>query len=129
MLPRSVVAWLAILAFAILNGALREAVLLPNLGKTAGYVTSGVLLSALVLLVAMGLARWMRLTSVGGAMGVGALWLVMTLVFEFGFGIARGKPWTDILAPYRFEDGNIWPLVLVVVLFAPLAGWRLRARP
>jgi|tagenome__1003787_1003787.scaffolds.fasta_scaffold20971474_5 hypothetical protein len=129
MLPRPVLAWLAILALAILNGALREAVLVPNLGKTAGYVTSGVLLAALVLLVAISLAPWMRLASARRAMGVGALWLVMTVVFEFGFGIARGKPWTDIVAAYRFADGNIWPLVLVVVLFAPLAGWRLRARP
>lgn len=58
---RPVVAWLAILVLAVLNGFLREAVLLPRLGRTAAYLASGLVLSALIVLVACVLARWMRL--------------------------------------------------------------------
>lgn len=121
---RPVVAWLAILVLAVLNGFLREAVLLPRLGRTAAYLASGLVLSALIVLVACVLARWMRLASAQQALQVGALWLAMTLAFEFGFGLVQGKPWPEILAQYTFADGNLWPLVLVVVLFAPWVGWR-----
>jgi hypothetical protein len=127
MVIRWIAAWLAILVLAVLNGMLREAVLLPRLGRTGAYLASGLLLSAVVLVVAMALARWMQLASARLSLQAGALWLAMTLVFELGFGIVQGKPWPQILAQYTFADGNIWPLVLVVVLFAPWVGWRFRA--
>jgi hypothetical protein len=85
-----------------------------------------VILGALILVVAVALARWMRLDSARRAMAAGTLWLVLTLVFEFGLGIVQGHSWAEMLSPYRFEDGNIWPLVLIVVLLAPLVGWRVR---
>ena len=53
---RAILAWLAVLVLAMLNGALRELVLVPTLGKLPGYVLSGLLLSAFVLLVAIALA-------------------------------------------------------------------------
>ena len=101
---RPVIAWLAILVLAVLNGVVREALLLRRFGRTAAY-----------------------LASAGRALRVGALWLVMTVIFEFGFGIVQGKPWREILAQYTFADGNIWPLLLIVVLFAPWLAWRFRA--
>ena len=44
-------------------------------------------------------------------MRVGFLWVVLTLVFEFGLGIVQGRSWAEMLMPYTFKDGNIWPLV------------------
>ena len=125
-ITRPAAAWLAILALAIVNGALREAVLLPNLSKPTAYALSGLILSACVLAVAIGLARWLRLDGVRRCATVGALWLALTLVFEFGFGIAEQKSWREILEPYTFKDGNIWPVVLAVTFLAPFAAARLR---
>jgi len=45
--------WLLMLVFAVLNGALREAVLLPHLGKPVSFVISGALLSACIVVVAL----------------------------------------------------------------------------
>ncbi len=124
---KSAVAWLAILVLAMLNGLLREAVLLPNLSKPAAFALSGILLSSFILIVAVALARWLRLSSPRRCMSVGLLWLCLTLVFEFGFGgIVQGRSWAEMLEAYTFKDGNIWPLVLVVTLFAPLIAARVR---
>lgn len=127
MILRAVVAWLAILVLAIGNGMLRESVLLPHLGKPAALIASGALLAAMILLVAIALARWLGLGSGASPWSTGALWLGLTVVFEFGFGIARGRSWAEMLAPYRFEDGNVWPLVLAMTFFAPLIASRLRS--
>ena len=128
MLIRSIAAWLAILALAVLNGALREALLLPNLGRPAAYAMSALLLALVVCVVAVASARWMGAHTARRAMAVGILWLALTLVFEFGFGLAQGHSWPQMLEAYTFKDGNLWPLVLVVVLLAPLLAWRLRRR-
>lgn len=121
-------AWLCILILAIANGGLRENVLIPALGKTAGTALSGVLLILIVLVVAYALVCWRRPRSTGQALRVGVGWVLMTLLFEFGFGLLQGKPLAELLAAYRFEDGNLWPLVLLVILFAPYLATRLTQR-
>ncbi|MES1982635.1 MAG: hypothetical protein V4443_09170 [Pseudomonadota bacterium] len=120
LLLRSVIAWLLILCFAVANGALREAVLIPTLGKSAGLVLSGVMLSLLIAFVAYAFARLGKGITRSQGVLVGALWLCLTLVFEFGFGrLAQHKPWSELLDAYTFKDGNIWPVVLLVTLVAP----------
>lgn len=120
-------AWLLILAMAIANGALREAWLIPALGPRAGLMLSGVLLCGLVSAVAFALVRRDPGMTPRQALRVGALWLGLTLLVEFGLGLGlQHKSWAALLAAYRFEGGNLWPLVLLFVLLAPYAAARLR---
>jgi membrane protease YdiL (CAAX protease family) len=120
---KSVAAWLVILVLAMLNGILREAVLLANLSKPVAFVLSGLLLSSFILAVAVALARWLDLNSRWRSLSVGLLWLCLTLIFEFGLGgVVQGRSWAEMLEAYTFKDGNIWPLVLAVTFFAPLVA-------
>ncbi len=129
LLLRATAIWLLILGLAVLNGALRELVLLPSLGKPAALLLSGLLLSSFVVIVAIALAPWMGLISASRSLGVGALWLCLTLVFEFGFGrFVQGRSWPELLEAYAFKDGNIWPLVLAVIFFSPWLAARIRGR-
>ncbi len=118
--------WLAILGVAVVNGALREAVLIPHLGKTPGLVLSGLLLSVLILLVTFLALPWLGVHRVSQSVGVGLAWVVLTLTFEFSFGRLQGKSWPSMLEAYTFKDGNIWPLVLLVTAAAPYITSRLR---
>lgn len=128
LLLESLVAWLIILGLAIANGALREAVLIPSLGKPGGLVLSGVLLSALVILVAYGLVRVSKGVTVSQGFLVGVLWLGLTLAFEFAFGrFVQHQTWAQLLEAYAFKDGNLWPVVLAVTLLAPPAAALFRA--
>lgn len=127
ILLKSFAAWLLILVFAMLNGGFREAVLLPSFGKPAALVLSGALLSACVIIVAVILAKWLKLDGSARSLAVGSLWLLLTLVFEFGFGrLAQGRSWPEMLEAFAFKDGNIWPLVLALTFLAPLVAPRLR---
>ena len=124
---KAVLLWLAILVLAMLNGLLREAVLIPRLGRFEALVASGLLLSLLILLVAVIGAPWYG-TPGPNPWTIGALWLALTLSFEFGFGrLVQQRPWPELLAPYTFRGGNLWPLVLAVTAAAPrLAAWARR---
>lgn len=125
---RALAAWAGILVLAVANGALREAVLIPAFGKTAGLVLSGLLLSLLILAVAYACLPWLGVRRGPALVGVGLLWLALTLAFEFSFGLLQGKPLSEIAAAYTFEDGNLWPVVLLVTALAPWAMARTRGR-
>jgi hypothetical protein len=119
--------WLAILVLAILNGAFREWVLMPLFGNFAGLVASGTILSACIFLVAWAAVPWLGPLKTREFLAVGAFWLLLTLLFEFGFGrIVQHKTWAEMMEAYTFQGGNIWPVVLLVTCFSPWLAARLR---
>jgi hypothetical protein len=119
--------WFGILILAVLNGTLREKILVPAVGTFGAALASGIILSVCVFLVAFAAAPWYgRLPSLQWLL-IGLFWLLLSLVFEFGFGrLARHQTWLELLQAYTFKGGNIWPLVLVATLIAPWlsAKWR-----
>lgn len=130
MLVRAFFAWLLILGLAIGNGLLREGLLVAALGSAAGLMLSGAILSVCVLAVAVLLVSRLGPVSTPRCLGIGGFWLALTLGFEFGFGRAVAhKTWAQLLDAYTFRDGNLWPLVLLVVVLAPtFAAWLRRRR-
>ena len=127
MILRAFSGWGLLLVLAVLNGGVRDTWLTPRLGDTAGRALSSVLLSLLILLATWLTIRWIGPRTGGQALGLGALWLLLTLAFEFGAGrYAFGKSWSDLLADYDLSRGRIWILVLVVTLLAPGLAARLR---
>ncbi|MCA8941101.1 MAG: hypothetical protein KDB80_00960 [Planctomycetes bacterium] len=129
MLARAIAVWLALMLVAILNGFLREALLIPWLGERAAHVASTLILCSLILFVAWLSIRWIRPRSHGEAWTVGLTWLLLTLAFEFLAGhYVFGYPWQRLLADYDLSRGRIWPLVLVASFAAPALAVRIRGR-
>ena len=127
MIWRAIVVWFGVLALAVLNGAAREAWLIPQFGETAGRAISTLALCVLVFVVTWLTIGWIHPTTAGEALRVGALWLVLTLAFEFMVGhYGFGQDWSVLLEDYDLSRGRIWVLVLVVVLGGPL--WTARMR-
>ena len=124
---RAIAIWLVLLVLAVANGLLREAMLLKVLPQDAAFVVSGLLLIACVLLIALSSVRWLGLLGLGEYLLIGMLWLVLTVAFEFGFGIlVRDQQPVALLDAYRFRDGNIWPLVLLVIALSPVIAAAVR---
>jgi hypothetical protein len=126
---RALLAWLLILVLAVVNGLAREGLLVPWLGAVPGTVLSGVMLSCIVLAVTYLLLPWTGASGPANFALIGVGWLVLTLLFEFAFGLSRGQPLSEMLAPYTFEGGNLWPIVLLVTLVSPSLVARLRGLP
>ena len=58
---------------------------------------------------------------------LGALWLLLTVAFEFGFGhYVVGHPWRRLFADYELLAGRVWLLFLICVLLGPRVVLRLR---
>jgi hypothetical protein len=119
--------WAAILVLAILNGALREELLIPAVGNFFAQLASGLILSLIIFVVA-----YMAIPGFGHLAGtgywfIGSVWTVMTLIFEFGFGLfVQQKELSELLQGYTFKGGNIWPVALLSTFASPRAMARLR---
>lgn len=118
--------WAIILVLAVLNGGLREALLIPKLGTNTGMILSGVFLSVLILAAAYLLLPWLGIRSAGQLVVIGLCWLFLTVLFEFSFGLLAGKSLSGTLDAYTFKGGNLWPAVLVVTAMAPWLAAKLR---
>ena len=128
MVRRSLVVWVMMLVVASVNGAVREALLIPAIGDAAGRAISTVALCVLVLLLTWLTIRWIEPRSSRDAWVVGALWVALTLGFEFLAGhFLFGDPWSQLLEDYNVFRGRIWILVLVTIAIAPRLCARVRA--
>ena len=117
---KATVLWVIIGVLAVVNGVVRETLLEPALGPTLGLAVSGLVLSALVLLVAYLGSPWYGRQSTPFLAGIGAYWLVLTILFESGLGLlVSGHTWEQVLGQYTFAGGNLWVLVLAVITVAP----------
>ncbi len=127
MRHRTLEIWLALLAVAVLNGAVRELLLIPALGETVGRALSTLTLSAAILLLTWLTIDWIAPVTARDAWTIGGVWVALTLAFEFGAGhYLFGNPWERLFEDYNVLRGRIWILVLVTTAAAPYVVWRIR---
>jgi hypothetical protein len=127
MILRACLVWLMLCVLAVLNGTVRTLWFVPAVGEEWARALSCISLSALILLLAWLMIGWLHPATPGEALGLGVLWLGLTLLFEFGAGhFLFGNSWEKLLADYNLLRGRLWIAVLVVTLFAPLWTARLR---
>ncbi|MBU1191979.1 MAG: hypothetical protein KKE76_09720 [Gammaproteobacteria bacterium] len=126
LIGKAVLVWAGILVLAVVNGAVREAVIIPALGLPYALILSGVLLMLLIFLVTYLSLPWLDTRKTTQLIVIGFGWLCLTLAFEFSFGLLQGKSISELLDAYTFNDGNIWPLVLLATASAPYLAAKFR---
>jgi membrane-bound acyltransferase YfiQ involved in biofilm formation len=107
------------LLIAILNGALREFILKKYLSELAAHQLSTLTLVIFFAIYIRFIMHRFPADSSKEALFVGLLWMLMTLVFEFGFGLYQGKSWTRMLEDYNVLKGHVWVLIPLFVAIAP----------
>jgi hypothetical protein len=96
------------------NGIVREATYAKSLSEYTAHQVSVITAIAAFASYFLWLDRRWPLAGAREARRVGRVWLVLTVLFEFGFGrLVAKKPWRDLLADYNLLRGRTWPLVLL----------------
>lgn len=120
--------WLGMVMLAIFNGVIRERVYGQFMREPAAHQ-----LSTFVGLVLFGVYIWVvtglfTIETSRQALLLGTMWLIMTVVFEFGFGHYIMKhSWSKLFHDYNIFEGRIWVLVLIWTAVAPYLFYRLRS--
>ena len=128
MLWKYTLLWLGLAVLGVLNGTLRNYLYAEALGELPAHQVSTV---TLILLI--GIYTWIfniiwRPESIVQAFTIGAIWLILTILFEFIFGhFVMGHPWSRLFYDYNILEGRIWSLVLLWTLIAPLVIYKIRS--
>jgi len=123
----AIVVWLVLLVTMFVHGALRSLILAPRIGELPARQISVVTGSMLIVVITFVCVKWIGARSTGELVGVGLLWLALTVLFEIGLGLATGHPWHEVLADFNVLRGGLFPIVLAVTALAPLLTAKLRA--
>jgi hypothetical protein len=121
---RHLLAWTAMPFMGAANGVIRDLTYGRRMSRTQAHSLAVFPLALCISLYAGALARRWPLPDRRSAVGVGAAWLALTLIFETTLGAAQGRSRREILAQYDVLAGNLWPLVLAVVAAAPAIAHR-----
>ena len=118
-------AWLLMLLVSIGNGLIRELTYGPRVDELAAHQISTLSGMLLIGLVIMGFVHRYPPVSGRAALGLGAVWMGLTIAFEFlFFHYVGGHPWPALLANYNLLAGRIWVVLLLWIGLAPYLFFR-----
>ena len=120
--------WLVIIVAESIHGALRQVFLAPALGDFRARQVSVLTAIVIIFIIAWFSIRWIGASSARTALGVGAVWVMLTLAFEVALGRLLGFEWSRILADYDLRHGGLMLLGLVAMLLTPLIAARARQK-
>jgi hypothetical protein len=123
---RASIVWMLIALAETLHGMAREIFIAPVLGDLRARQLGVAVGCVLIFAIAWTTAHWMGARSRRTQLQVGALWVAMTLAFEFALGRAVGASWSRILEDYNPARGGFMILGLAFLFLAPMLAARLR---
>jgi len=126
MWPRALAVWLLIMVAESIHGTLRQLFLAPLIGDLPARQWGVLAGSVIILVIAVLCIRWISARSLRQQLGVGLLWLVLIVNFEFSLGVMLDYPVARILQDYDPTQGGYMGFGLLFVLLAPLLAARLR---
>jgi hypothetical protein len=119
--------WLVFLMAAIGCGMIRERFLVPGLGPLAGRALGTVLVVVIIFALIYAYVGRLKGATQASLFKLGSGWTMATVAFEFLFGhYVMGHTWDSLWDDYNIFQGRLWPLVLIVTLFGPLAAGKIR---
>lgn len=124
---RSLAIWLVFIIFESLNGIIRTLWLVPSLGDLRAHQISFISGSLLILMLSTIFVRWLNISSFLQSIGIGVLWMLLTVGFEVGLGcFVFGYSWSKIVADYDLSQGRFMSIGLVLLVLAPLIATQIR---
>jgi hypothetical protein len=120
--------WLVLAGTATAAGIAQETWLVPRLGELRSHQLGTMIVCASFLAVIATFVRQTRPTP-RNALAIGACWLAIAILFEFGVGhLVDGLSWSRLLSDYDLSRGRLLLLVWLTVGLGPLVITRMRGR-
>ena len=123
---QAVAIWFLIIPLAIINGGLRENIII-KLGDMA-LPLSGIILSICIFVVAYLLIPKIKNCKQMDYVIFVIIWVVLTNLFDLFMYISEGGGIKDLLGSYNFLTGNLWILVVITTFLSPVVVSKIRKR-
>jgi hypothetical protein len=124
---KALAVWLLLILAEILHGILRGVLLVPHAGEFRSSQIGVFTGSLIILAIALTFVRWIGASRTSQLLGVGVLWLCLTLAFEFLFGrFVVGASWERLVSDYNVLEGGLLPIGMVILALSPWIAGKLR---
>jgi hypothetical protein len=105
---RTLAVWIILIAVEILHGIVRGIFLVPRVGKFRSSQIGVFTGSLIILAIALAFVRWISAIRPVHLLGIGILWLCLTLAFEFLFGrFVVGASWERLPRRLQRPSGRV----------------------
>ncbi|TLU82150.1 MAG: hypothetical protein FDX30_11780 [Chlorobium sp.] len=119
-------AWLLIVAAESVHGTLRRLFLVPLMGDMPSR-QAGVLVGSLIIFViALLTVRGFGMITSRQKFLAGALWVLLTVIFEVSLGLLAGYTTERILSDYDLRQGGLMIFGLLFMFFTPFLAAKIR---
>lgn len=124
---RSFIVWVAIIFAESVHGVMRQTFLAPLVGDFPARRIAFFVGILLIFAIAGFFIRWISAPSAQSLFAIGAMWMILTLAFEFALGIFVMKYSTErMLEDYDVSRGGLMIFGLAFMIAAPYLAARLR---
>ena len=125
-LKRALAVWLIIAVAETIHGTLRAMFLVPIVGDLPARQIGVLTGSVIIFIIALLAIGWMEAKTFRHQLQIGILWVVLTILFEVGLGLAFGCSLERILSDYNLAAGGYMPLGLLFMLLSPALAAKVR---
>jgi hypothetical protein len=112
--------WAVDLVISFLNFTFLTSVLQPVYGELVAHQIGMSIRIIYIFLLAYSLLRGLDDYNHKDLATLGAMWMGLWLLFEWGGSLLIGRPVTEILVGWNIFAGYMWPYVLLAYLASPL---------
>lgn len=111
--------WLPMIVLAFANATLRELVFVKHFKELRAHQLSTLTLILLCAVYTGALFSLLHIKNTSQALLAGAIWVVLTVLFEFSLGRFVNRTWASLLQDYNIAAGRIWLLFLICLFLMP----------
>ena len=127
---RAFAIWLAIIFAESIHGTLRQIFLSPILGDFLARRIAVFTGTILIFAITYFSIRWINAPTNRTLLGIGLMWVVLTVGFEFSLGFfVFNYSWQRMLEDYDISRGGLMGLGLLLMFFAPLLISKIFRKP
>ena len=124
---RALLVWLVIIVAESVNGTLRTLYFAPVIGDFPARRVGIFVAIALIFAITLAFTRWMGARSRTQLLGIGGMWVALTVMFELVLGRSvLHYDWSRLLSDYDLSRGGLMVFGLLAMVFMPLLAARIR---
>lgn len=124
---RGLAIWFVIIFAESLHGTARRFLLEPYFGDFTARQVSVFTGSLIIFTITFLFIRWTGAKRIGQLLGIGVLWLVLTVGFEILLGrLVLGLSWARITSDYNLREGGLMIFGLLFLTLSPCLAAKAR---
>ena len=125
-LVRGVLVWCIFMALETVHGILRAIFLVPRVGLRSSNLIGWPIAAVIVFGVTLLTSRWIGIGETKALLILGALWALLTFLFEVSIGVLQGMSASQIINDINPLAGGLMIYSLLVAFLSPCLAARLR---